>query len=242
MREARGEMPPRNHGATRGYVRRDFFTNFNSGRSCRTLPVPATARTTRKFSSRERFLPVRSIAQMAQGRELGPLMLVGGVRNKAEHRNDGKRHQGSGRPLISQNLMFSAAENRRRGGVNGRKSFLFRPNRNADRASSSAPRHVHCGPTAHVSQSSGGLGQQQDPRMTNLRRHCGYSLSRLSRWAGFSLQRPRHDGGLGLGVGLAWLGLAWLGLAWPWAWLGPGSTSETDRKPAYDAWITARPC
>ena len=53
------------------------------------------------------------------------------------------------------------------------KGFLFQPNGRADRASSSALRHIHSGPTAHGRQSMGGLGQQQDPPMTKLRRHCG---------------------------------------------------------------------
>jgi hypothetical protein len=98
---------------------------------------------------------------------------VGGVRYQAEHGNDGERHQRSGRALISYNLSFISARKSRRINVKRSKSFLFQPNGRADRASSSALRHIHCGPTAHGGQSMSGLGQQQDPRMTKLRRHCG---------------------------------------------------------------------
>jgi hypothetical protein len=89
---------------------------------------------------------------MAQGREFGPLMRVGGVRYQAECGNDGERHQRSGRALISYNLSLLAARKFRRINVKRSKRFLFQPNGCADRASSSALCHIHCGSTAHVRQ------------------------------------------------------------------------------------------
>ena len=100
-------------------------------------------------------------------------MGVGGVRHQAERGDDGERHQRSGCALVSYNLSLIASRKSRRINVKRSKGFLFQPNGRADRASSSALRHIHCGPTAHGRQSMGGLGQQQDPPMTKLRRHCG---------------------------------------------------------------------
>jgi hypothetical protein len=100
-------------------------------------------------------------------------MGVGGVRHQAERGDDGERHQRSGCAPVSYNLSLIASRKSRRINVKRSKSFLFQPNGRAYRASSSALRHIHCGPTAHGRQSMGGLGQQQDPPMTKLRRHCG---------------------------------------------------------------------
>jgi hypothetical protein len=100
-------------------------------------------------------------------------MGVGGVRHQAERGDDGERHQRSGCAPVSYNLSLIASRKSRRINVKRSKSFLFQPNGRAYRASSSALRHIHCGPTAHGRQSMGGLGQQQDPPMTKLRRQCG---------------------------------------------------------------------
>ena len=100
-------------------------------------------------------------------------MGVGGVRHQAERGDDGERHQRSGCALVSYNLSLIASRKSRWINVKRSKSFLFQPNGRADRASSSALCHIHCDPTAHGRQSMGGLGQQQDPPMTKLRRHCG---------------------------------------------------------------------
>jgi hypothetical protein len=100
-------------------------------------------------------------------------MGVGGVRHQAERGDDGERHQRSGCALVSYNLSLIASRKSRWINVKRSKRFLFQPNGCADRASSSALCHIHCDPTAHGRQSMGGLGQQQDPPMTKLRRQCG---------------------------------------------------------------------